>query len=194
MIDDGQAVLQQSDTVDNEFLPQNSNVRGTLAMARPAGSIDGASNQWFINVDDRNAASLDAQAFTVFGRVIGTSISVVDEIFELDTFDVSSAVNSPSFTTTPLVDDYEGLSRQITGTVDLTQGSNVLTGDGTLFTNDLEVNGSVTIGGETFTWRVWFLTPRRRLRLAPLSRQPTRQAKCRIHRSSKILLPSRAWN
>ena len=33
LIDDGQAVLQQSDTVDNEFLPQNSNVRGTLAMA-----------------------------------------------------------------------------------------------------------------------------------------------------------------
>ena len=68
-------------TIINEF--NQSNLRGTIAMAKVAGNPDSGSSQWFINVVDNK--SLDSQngGFTVFGRVRDEGMQVVDAINKL---------------------------------------------------------------------------------------------------------------
>jgi cyclophilin family peptidyl-prolyl cis-trans isomerase len=76
---------------------QDSNVRGTLAMALSSSGSTGSSDpnsatdQWFFNLAN-NATSLDAQKFTVFGRVLDDpSLAVMDAIAKqpIDTTDTS---------------------------------------------------------------------------------------------------------
>jgi cyclophilin family peptidyl-prolyl cis-trans isomerase len=65
--------------IRNEF--KDPNVRGTLAMALSGSDPNSATNEWFFNVAD-NSAALDAQHFTVFGKVLDpASLSVMDAIF-----------------------------------------------------------------------------------------------------------------
>jgi peptidyl-prolyl cis-trans isomerase A (cyclophilin A) len=73
------------ETIRNEY--NISNIRGTMAMAKLAGDPDSASSQWFINLND-NSANLNVQngGFTVFGRVVGDGMNIVDEIAALDTY------------------------------------------------------------------------------------------------------------
>jgi len=73
--------------------PGNSNVRGTIAMAKIAAQLDtsgrlipgtgpdSATNQWFFNLGD-NSANLDRQngGFTAFGRVLGAGMTAVDAL------------------------------------------------------------------------------------------------------------------
>jgi len=68
--------------VANEF--KISNTRGTLAMAKLGNQPDSATSEWFINVAD-NSGNLDNQngGFTVFARVIGDGMAVVDAINQL---------------------------------------------------------------------------------------------------------------
>jgi cyclophilin family peptidyl-prolyl cis-trans isomerase len=89
--------------VVNEF--KVSNTRGTLAMAKLGNGPDTATDQWFFNESDDNAANLDAQngGFTVFGRVIGASISVMDQIAATPVYDLSGGDTSSAFTQVPLV-------------------------------------------------------------------------------------------
>jgi cyclophilin family peptidyl-prolyl cis-trans isomerase len=70
--------------------PGISNIRGTLAFAK--NSL-GATSQWFFNIG--NNSGLDAQDFTVFGRVLGTGMNVVDAINDLPTINASAAQNAP---------------------------------------------------------------------------------------------------
>jgi cyclophilin family peptidyl-prolyl cis-trans isomerase len=83
--------------VINEF--SVSNTRGTLAMAKLGGNPNSATNQWYINLAD-NSSNLDNQngGFTVFGRVIGDGMDVVDAIAVLPTRNFGGA-----FTDTPTI-------------------------------------------------------------------------------------------
>lgn len=83
--------IQLDATITNE--PLLSNVRGTLAMAKQAGNPDSASSQWFVNLDDNSFLDNDNGGFTVFGRVVGNGMTVVDAISNLPRATLTS--NSP---------------------------------------------------------------------------------------------------
>lgn len=78
-------------SVVNEF--KVSNTRGTLAMAKTDAGPNTATNQWFVNLAD-NRANLDNQngGFTVFARVLGTGMTVADNIAALPVFDVRATL------------------------------------------------------------------------------------------------------
>ena len=80
--------------VINEF--SVSNTRGTMAMAKVGGDPNSATSQWFVNLVD-NSANLDSSngGFTVFGRVLGDGMDVVDAIAALEIFDIRPDANSP---------------------------------------------------------------------------------------------------
>ena len=79
-----------------------SNVRGTIAMATLSGDPDSATSQWFFNLAD-NSANLDFQngGFTVFGKVLGNGMDIVDAIAALPTYPFLQNIN-PAFTNVPL--------------------------------------------------------------------------------------------
>jgi cyclophilin family peptidyl-prolyl cis-trans isomerase len=88
--------------VENEF--KVSNTRGTVAMAKISGQPDSATSQWFINLKD-NSASLDIDngGYTVFAKVIGDGMDVVDAISELPTWDARGVLGG-AFGALPLID------------------------------------------------------------------------------------------
>ena len=89
--------------VVNEFSPDRSNLRGTIAMAKLGNNPNSATNQWFFNLGD-NSENLDNQnsGFTVFGRVLSEEdLAPVDAIADLPVFNGSS-INS-AFTDLPLI-------------------------------------------------------------------------------------------
>lgn len=67
--------------VINEY--RESNIRGTLAMAKLGDDPNSATNQWFFNLSDKNAGILNGQngGFTVFGRIVDSaSLAVMDKL------------------------------------------------------------------------------------------------------------------
>lgn len=92
------------ESIVNEFSPERSNIRGTIAMAKRPDLPDSAVSQWFINVGD-NSEDLDTQTggFTVFGRVIGNGMQVIDTINELPVINVGGV-----FSNLPTINYIEG--------------------------------------------------------------------------------------
>ena len=93
----------------NQASPLNSNVRGTISTAQNS-NINSFTGQWFINTIDNIAGSpinnLDGVPHTVFGRVIGTGMTVVDAINNTPVFDISGIVTgsgASALQQTPLI-------------------------------------------------------------------------------------------
>ncbi|MEO1007172.1 MAG: peptidylprolyl isomerase [Planctomycetota bacterium] len=91
--EDGLSRVPTDDPIANEFSADRSNVVRSLAMARITSiGPDTATSQFFVNLQDNNGSvtggiDLDAQEFTVFGRVANDrSWGVVQAITGLDTF------------------------------------------------------------------------------------------------------------
>lgn len=92
--DAGLSRVETVPAIQNEFDAGRSNVERSIAMAL-VGQLgpDSATTQFFINLRDNNGSqgpddiNLDAQNFTVFGRVVGDrSWQVVQAISNLETF------------------------------------------------------------------------------------------------------------
>lgn len=87
------------------------NIRGTLAMARTSDP-NSATSEWFFNVDDNTdvLGTSNGGGYAVFGRVLGTGMTVVDAISA-----VPSSYSIGSLTNVPLQNMQSG---QTTYTVD----------------------------------------------------------------------------
>ncbi len=146
-----QEITKNTETLDHEFLAENSNVRGTLSMALPSSGTPGSggTSEWFINT--ANNAFLDANLHTVFGRVVGDGMTVVDAIHDLTSFNIAAATDLGALTDTPLKGGYTAFTGTLTGTVSTTTGSTAVTGTGTLFTTDLVVGAAFRVNGQVFT-------------------------------------------
>jgi cyclophilin family peptidyl-prolyl cis-trans isomerase len=82
----------------------NSNVRGTIAMAR-TDAPNSATSQFFINTVD-NSSSLDpapgVDGYAVFGRVLGNGMNAVDAMAAVPNFNLSSTYSNLNFATLPV--------------------------------------------------------------------------------------------
>ena len=87
--------INSKGTVQNE--PGNSNVRGTISMAKIGGDPDSATTQWFFNLSNNDFLDIDNGGFTAFGKVLGNGMKVVDSAAKIQTYNFGGA-----FSTLPL--------------------------------------------------------------------------------------------
>lgn len=97
--------VQTDAAVQNE--PGISNLRGTIALAKLGGDPSSGTSQYFFNLGN-NAANLDNQngGFTVFGRVIGTGMQVVDNLAAIPTQNRQGAFNEIPLVNFPQSQDF----------------------------------------------------------------------------------------
>ncbi len=77
--------------VVNEY--NQSNLRGTVAMARLGGSVNSATSQWFVNLASNTFLDSVDGGFTVFARIV-KGMDVVDSIAGLTRFNLTGALGS----------------------------------------------------------------------------------------------------
>lgn len=90
-------------SIPNEFTPENSNLRGTVSMAKQSDNPDSATSQFFFNLSD-NSEDLDNQngGFTVFAKVVGLGMNTVGQISRLTQWN-AVGLFGPSFRDLPLI-------------------------------------------------------------------------------------------
>ena len=91
--------IQDYGTVKNQ--PGNSNLEGTVAMAKIGGQPDSATNQWFINLSDNTFLDEQNGGFTVFGKVLGGGMDVVGDLASADVFNFGGVVSQLPLWTPP---------------------------------------------------------------------------------------------
>jgi cyclophilin family peptidyl-prolyl cis-trans isomerase len=74
--------------------PGESNLTGTIAMARIGGQVNSATSQFFINLADNTQLDLVDEGFTVFGEVVLEDMPVVEAIESLPTLVGRWSLNS----------------------------------------------------------------------------------------------------
>lgn len=124
----------------NEFAlasPRNRNERGTLSTAQTGSSIHSFTGQWFINTVDNDGSgstsNLDNVPHTVFGRVIGSGMEVVDAINNTPVFNLSGIVSNPgafALGQVPLINYTPGTVPALANYIRITSISTVLTPPG----------------------------------------------------------------
>jgi len=93
--------IPSGDPVANE--PGNPNLPGTLAMAKIDSQSTAGSGRWFFNLGDNRGIFDTAQGgHTVFGRVLGQGMTVVNAMATAPTYDASSYYGDQSFVNLPL--------------------------------------------------------------------------------------------
>ena len=88
-------------TVNNEYSiqPLRSNVRGTLSMAKVGGDPNSATNQFFFNLVNNdgsgptNNLNADNGGFTVFARVVGDGMALIDAFASLQRINLNPDYN-----------------------------------------------------------------------------------------------------
>ena len=82
-----------------------ANTRGTIAMAR-SSALNSATSEWFFNTDDNSTVlgPTNGGGYAVFGRVLGTGMTVVDAIAAVPVYNASNGDTSSPFQTIPLRD------------------------------------------------------------------------------------------
>ena len=98
-------IVPTNTPVENEFSPQRSNVRGTIAMAKLGNDPNSATSQWFFNLED-NSSNLNNQngGFTVFGQVSSSNdLNTIDAIAAVPIYNASGI--HPAWSNLPLILD-----------------------------------------------------------------------------------------
>ena len=60
-------------------------------MAKLAGDPDSATSQWFFNLEDNLALDTQNEGFSVFGKVLGEGMDVVDQLASTSTYNFNGA-------------------------------------------------------------------------------------------------------
>jgi cyclophilin family peptidyl-prolyl cis-trans isomerase len=123
--------------ITNEFNSARTNIRGTLSMALVGGDVNSGTSQWFVNLVNNPSLDTTTTRHTVFGRVIGNGMTVVDAIAAVNQVDLSSQTGVSALNELPQRQTFTEFTRTITGTVSTTANSTTITGVGTKFTEEL---------------------------------------------------------
>jgi cyclophilin family peptidyl-prolyl cis-trans isomerase len=93
-------IVTQRATVTNE--PGNVNARGTVALAKIRDQPDSGSNQFYFNLGDNTNLNTDNGGYTVFGRVLGAGMTVVDTMADALTYNATTYYGNDALSDLPL--------------------------------------------------------------------------------------------
>lgn len=151
-------VVPKFNTITSEFNAARGNQTGTISMAHP-GNTNLGSSEWFINLNNNTDLNTDTadKRHTVFGRVVGNGMTVVNAIHALTETNLVDETGLTALTDVPYRETFVEFERTLTGTIETTANSTSIIGVGTKFTTELKGNtvasngrSRIQINGTTF--------------------------------------------